>query len=92
MNEFNFHNVTKMDNESKAGFGIMFFKESGKYHDEVYCTADVSDSDNVDSYMLNEAVRKYVANYGRYNDANAVIIPGGNSIVIPHLISADERR
>lgn len=92
MNEFNFHNITKMDNESKAGFGIMFFKESGKYHDEVYCTADVSDSDNVDSYILNEDVRNFVANYGRYNDANAVIIPGGNSIVIPHLICADERR
>ena len=86
----NFCNIPKMDNESKTGFGIMFFKESGKYCDAVYYTANTPN--NVDSFKFNEDVRNFVANYGRYNDANAVIIPGGNSIVIPHLISADKRR
>ena len=90
MNKFSFRTIKEMDNASKAGFSIMFFKESGKYYDEVYCTADVSD--DVDSFKLNEAVRKFVKNYSNYRNTNAVIIAGENSMVIPHLISAAERR
>ena len=86
----NFCNIPKMDNESKTGFGIMFFKESGKYCDAVYYTANTPN--NVDSFKFNEDVRKFVANYDRYRGASAVIIAGENSIVIPHLISAAERR
>lgn len=90
MNKFSFHTIKEMDNVSKAGFCIIFFKESGKYHDVVYCTADVSD--DVDSFKFNEAVRKFVKNYSNYRNVSAVIIAGENSIVVPQLISTAERR
>lgn len=90
MNHFDFRNIPEMDNESKAAFAIMFFKETGKYCDTIYYTADVPE--HADSFTLNEDVRKFVTNYDRYRGTNAVIISGGGSMVVPHFISAAERR
>lgn len=90
MNGFDFRNMPEIDNESRTAFAVMFFKETGKYCDAVYYTADATKP--TDSFTLNATVRKFVTNYDRYRGTNAVIIPGERSMIVPHFINAAERR
>lgn len=94
---FSFDHIPQNDNESETAFSIMFFKESGKHYATEYFTAnkalaDYYENDTANVYEMNDYARTFAESYANYRYMTAVIVPGENSCILPHMITANHRK